>query len=100
VIISLAAAVAQLAFGRIAPWLSMTVGSVALAVATITIVLATTSQSSPLYLVGSVFGGVGWGLTFLGGLRSLGAVIPAEHRAPQNSPPRLSLSPIAGKTAD
>ena len=81
VIISLGAAVAQVVFGRIAPWLDMTVGSIALAVATLTIVVATTTQSIPLYIAGSVLGGAGWGLTFLGGLRSLGAAIPPEHRA-------------------
>jgi MFS family permease len=81
IVLSFVAPVAQVAFGRIPAWLSMAAGSVALAVATLTVVLATSAQLSGLYIAGSALGGAAWGLTFLGGLRSLAAVIPAEHRA-------------------
>jgi len=81
VIIGLAAAATQVVFGRIAPWRAMTGGALTLAVATLTIVFATSTQSSALYLAGSVLGGAGWGLTFLGGLRSLSASIPPQQRA-------------------
>jgi MFS family permease len=81
IVLSFAAPVVQVAFGRIPAWLSMTAGAVALAVATLTVVLATTQELSVLYVAGSALGGAAWGLTFLGGLRSLAAVIPAEHRA-------------------
>jgi len=79
--LSFTAPVAQILFGRIPAWQSMFAGAVALAVATLTVVLATTMQSSVLYIAGSMLGGAAWGLTFLGGLRSLAAVIPPEHRA-------------------
>jgi predicted MFS family arabinose efflux permease len=79
--LSFAAPLAQLVFGRIPAWQSMFAGAIALAVATLTVVVATTMQSGALYIAGSILGGAAWGLTFLGGLRSLAAVIPAEHRA-------------------
>jgi MFS family permease len=81
IVLSFVAPVAQVVFGRIPAWLSMTAGSVALAVATLSVVLATTERWSALYVAGSALGGAAWGLTFLGGLRSLAAVIPPEHRA-------------------
>ena len=39
------------------------------------------TDSSATYLVGSVVGGIGFGVAFLGGLRALVAAIPHEHRA-------------------
>ena len=47
----------------------------------IIIVVAAASTSGPLYLVGSVIGGFGFGLAFLGGLRGLVAAIPPKDRA-------------------
>jgi MFS family permease len=76
-----AAAVAQLSFGRTAPWVGAAGGSIALAAGTLVIVAAASAGSSVLFLIGAVIGGAGFGLAFLGGLRSLSAVIPAEHRA-------------------
>ena len=74
------AAVAQLAFGRMAPWAGATTGSIALAAGVLAIVAAASVDSSALYLAGSVVGGAGFGVAFLGALRSLSAVIPPEHR--------------------
>jgi MFS family permease len=74
------AAAAQLAFGRSAPWAGAAAGSVALAAGMIMIVAATSAGSASLFLAGSVVGGAGFGVAFLGGLRALSAVIPPEHR--------------------
>jgi MFS family permease len=75
------AAIAQLAFGRTAPWASASGGSVALAAGLLLIVAAASAESSALLLVGSVVGGAGFGVAFLGALRALSAAIPNEHRA-------------------
>src|SRR3989442_3263688 len=45
------------------------------------IVAAAATDSSATYLVGSILGGSGFGIAFLGGLRALIAAIPHEHRA-------------------
>jgi MFS family permease len=75
------AALAQLALGRIAPWIGAGAGSIALAAGTIAIVVAAATGSSTTYLVGSVVSGVGFGIAFLGGLRTLMAAIPPAQRA-------------------
>jgi MFS family permease len=75
------AAVAQLLLGRIAPWIGATVGSIALAVGMILLVVAASTDSSATYLIGSIVGGFGFGIAFLGGLRALVTAIPNEHRA-------------------
>jgi MFS family permease len=74
------AALGQLVFGRAAPWASAAAGSVALAAGLIVIVLAATDDSSALLLTGGVLGGTGFGVAFLGALRTLSATIPVEHR--------------------
>src|SRR5262249_8056250 len=56
-------------------------GSVTLAVGTVMIVAAAAVDSSALYLAGSVVGGIGFGVAYLGGLRALVAAIPPQHRA-------------------
>jgi MFS family permease len=76
-----AAAAAQLAFGRGAPWLGAALGSLALAVGIMLIVVAAATGSAALYWIGSVIGGAGFGVDFLSGLRALSAAIPPEHRA-------------------
>ena len=76
-----AAAVAQLLLGRTAPWLGASAGSVALAAGMVLIVVAAARDSSTAYLAGSILGGAGFGVAYLGGLRALVAVIPPEHRA-------------------
>jgi MFS family permease len=75
------AAFAQLLLGRTAPWIGVSAGSVALAAGMILIVVAAAIDSSAAFLAGSVLGGIGFGIDFLGGLRALTAVIPHEHRA-------------------
>jgi predicted MFS family arabinose efflux permease len=75
------AAVASLLLGRTAPWIGASAGSVALAGGMLLIVAAAATDSSITYLLGSVLGGIGFGVAFLGGLRGLVAVIPTEHRA-------------------
>jgi predicted MFS family arabinose efflux permease len=47
----------------------------------IMIVLAAGTDSSTLYLAGSIVGGAGFGAAFLGGLRALVTAIPPEHRS-------------------
>ena len=74
------AAVAQLALGRMAPWAGAAGGSVALAAGMAAIVAAASIGSGALYLAGAVVGGAGFGVAFLGALRSLSAAIPPEHR--------------------
>jgi MFS family permease len=74
------AAVAQLALGRMAPWAGAAGGSVALAVGMAAIVAATSIGSGALYLGGAIVGGAGFGVAFLGALRSLSVAIPPQHR--------------------
>ena len=74
------AALTQIAFRRTAPWRAAATGSDVLAAGMLTIVAATSITSGALYLVGSVLGGAGFGVAFLGALRALSASIPAEHR--------------------
>jgi MFS family permease len=74
-------AVAQLAFGRMAPWAGAAGGSLALALGTLLIVLAASAGSAALYLAGALIGGAGFGVAFLGALRALSAAIPHERRA-------------------
>jgi MFS family permease len=75
------AALASLVFGRTAPWIGASAGSVALAAGMVLIVVAAATDSSTAYLAGSILGGAGFGVAYLGGLRALVAVIPGEHRA-------------------
>jgi MFS family permease len=75
------AALAQLPLGRTAPWIGASAGSVALAAGMTLIVVAAAANSGATYLAGSVLGGIGFGVAFLGGLRALVAVIPHEQRA-------------------
>ena len=81
VVLAGSAAVSQVAFGRIPPWVGASAGSVALAAGTALIVASAAVTSSAFYLLGSVLGGVGFGIAFLGGLRALVASIPPANRA-------------------
>jgi len=73
--------VAQLAYGHRAAWLGATAGSAALAIGVALIVLAAAEDSAAVLIIGSVVGGAGFGLAFLGSLRALSARIPPTHRA-------------------
>jgi MFS family permease len=75
------AAVAQIVFGRSAPWLGTAAGSVALATGLLVIVLASAETSGVLLIIGAILGGAGFGVAFLGSLRALSVAIPNEHRA-------------------
>jgi MFS family permease len=75
------AAVAQLVLGRTRPWVCASAGSLALALGMVLIVVSTASDSSATYLAGSIVGGAGFGLAFLGGVRALVGVIPSDRRA-------------------
>jgi MFS family permease len=75
------AALAQLAAGRTQPWVGAAAGSIALSAGMVLIVIASSTDSSFVYLTGAVIGGAGFGVAFLGALRALSAVIPNEHRA-------------------
>jgi predicted MFS family arabinose efflux permease len=75
------AALAQLVLGRIPPWLGASAGSGILAVGMVSIVWASVVESGTVYLAGSVVSGFGFGISYLGGLRGLVAVIPPAHRA-------------------
>lgn len=76
-----AGAATQLAFGRTAPWAGTAGGSLALALGLIAIVVAASAELPGLFWFGALVGGGGFGIAFLGGLRSLAAVIPPTHRA-------------------
>jgi MFS family permease len=76
-----AASIAQLAFGRSVPWAGAAGGSVALALGMLLLVAAVAAGSPALYVAGSLLGGAGFGVAFLGALRALSAVIPPAHRA-------------------
>jgi hypothetical protein len=64
------AAVAQVVFGRSAPWLGTAAGSVALATGLLLIVLASAETSGALLIAGAIIGGAGFGVAFLGSLRT------------------------------
>jgi predicted MFS family arabinose efflux permease len=76
-----AGSVAQLVFGRSVPWAGAAAGSLALAAGMGLIVAAVAAGSASLYVAGSLIGGAGFGVAFLGALRALSAVIPPDHRA-------------------
>lgn len=81
VALALSAALSQMIFHRSAPCAGATAGSAALAAGTVLIIVAAVTGSGAAYITGSVVGGAGFGVAFLGGLRQLVAVIPDQHRA-------------------
>ncbi len=76
-----AASVSQIVFGRSAPWAGAVYGSLALAFGMGLIVASAATTSALLFTVGALITGAGFGVAFLGGLRSLSVAIPPEHRA-------------------
>jgi MFS family permease len=74
-------ALAQLVFGRSAPWAGAAFGSVALAAGLGLIVASAAEGSGALFVAGAIVGGSGFGVAFLGALRALSAAIPPEQRA-------------------
>ena len=76
-----AGSLAQLAFCRARPWVGAVTGSIALATGMLLIVGAVALESPALFILGSLVGGAGFGVAFLGALRALSIVIPPDHRA-------------------
>jgi predicted MFS family arabinose efflux permease len=74
-------ATAQLAFGRTPPWATAAAGAVGLAAGALIMVASASADSAALFLAGGVVGGAGFGVAFMGALRTLSAVIPAPRRA-------------------
>lgn len=58
----------------------MVVGAVVLALGVGLSLVSVSMVSVPLYFLGSIVAGVGWGSTFLGAMRTLGALVPADER--------------------
>jgi MFS family permease len=75
------AALSQLLFGRAAPWIGAGAGSLGLAAGMVLVVIAAATGSGATFLAGSILGGTGFGIAFLGGLRTLVAAIPPHQRA-------------------
>ncbi|SNT41728.1 MFS transporter [Rhodococcoides kyotonense] len=59
----------------------MIVGAIVLSVGVALSLIAVAFTSIPLYFVGAVVAGAGWGSTFLGAMRTLAALVPAAERA-------------------
>ena len=75
------ATASQLLFGRAAPWIGAVYGSLALGAGMAMIVAGSAADSAILFTLGAIVTGAGFGVASLGGLRSLSAAIPPEHRA-------------------
>src|SRR4051812_18892060 len=76
-----AGAAAQLLFRNSTPYMGAALGSVALSIGMVLIVIASSADSPALFLAGGLVGGAGFGVAFLGALRALSAAIPADERA-------------------
>ena len=75
------AGLAQLAFRRLSPRAAMGAGSLVLALGMAGTVASLSAGSVPLFLAVSVVTGVGFGVAFMGAIRSVSVVAPTEHRA-------------------
>jgi MFS family permease len=80
-LLALSGALSQILFGRLAPWRAAALGSLVLAIGMGTVVAAAATTSAVLFTLGALITGAGFGVAFLGGLRSLSSAIPPEHRA-------------------
>lgn len=76
-----AAALSMVFFGRGAPWAGASIGSLVLAVGMALMVASVALASAALFVAATLLSGLGFGVAFLGGLRSLSAAIPDQHRA-------------------
>lgn len=74
-------AIAQLLTRGSPSWAAACGGALALFTGVVAIVAATSLGSAPLFLAGAIVAGAGFGVAFLGALRTLSAAIPADHRA-------------------
>jgi MFS family permease len=76
-----AGALSQLVCHRLAPRVSMAAGSLVLAAGMGLTALSLSLDSAALFLAASVVGGAGFGVAFMGALRSISVATPADHRA-------------------
>lgn len=74
-------ALSQLRWHRVAASRAVAGGAATLAVGTALTVAAVSTGSAAPFVIASVVAGTGFGIAFLGALRSLAAVIPNGHRA-------------------
>jgi MFS family permease len=72
---------AQLVFHKLSPRTAMGIGSVVLALGMAGTVASLSSESVPLFLGVSVITGAGFGVAFMGAIRSISLAAPPEHRA-------------------
>jgi MFS family permease len=72
---------AQVAFGSAQPSRGAAAGALALAMGVLLIVLAAATSSALPFVAGCVIGGAGFGVAFLGALRTLSGAIPDARRA-------------------
>jgi hypothetical protein len=72
---------AQLAFHRLSPRTAMGAGSLVLALGMAGTVASLSSDSVPLFFGVSIVTGAGFGVAFMGAIRSISVAAPAEHRA-------------------
>ena len=83
VVLALAGAggLAQLAFHRLSPRTAMGAGSLVLALGMAGTVASLSSDSVPLFFGVSIVTGAGFGVAFMGAIRSISLAAPPEHRA-------------------
>jgi MFS family permease len=79
--LTLPGALSQLAANRMDPRRAASVGAVILAAGMALIVASLSAASAGFFLAATVVTGAGFGVAFLGALRSLTAVLPEQHRA-------------------
>jgi MFS family permease len=75
------AGLGQIVFRNLLARQAIAAGSTALAVGTVGTIAATLVGSDATFVVGSVVVGGGWGVAFMGALRSVSAAAPDQHRA-------------------
>lgn len=73
-------AVAAACVRTLPPRAVMICGAMVLALGVATSLVSVAIVSLPLYFLGSIVAGAGWGSTFLGAMRTLGALVPADER--------------------
>lgn len=71
----------QLRWHNIDPHAAASGGAAVLGVGMALIVISLSTGSAAFFIIASCITGAGWGVAFLGALRSLTAVIPPQHRA-------------------
>ena len=79
--LGVAAGLGQVVCHSLPPRQATAAGSVALAAGMAGTVASIPADSGALFLAGSVIAGAGWGVAFLGAIRSISAAAPAQHRA-------------------